>query len=76
MTGEKSRRPSKQPHIFQKKEYVGHRPPRTIDMKVEFAQQSTGTTVGEMKRTISEYFQNDRQGCTFKITVYLLPHAM
>ncbi len=49
--------------------------PRTIDMKVEFLQQSTGTTVAEMKSTISEYFQNDGQECTFKITVYLLPHA-
>ena len=47
--------------------------PRTIDMKVEFSQQSTGTTVAEMKRAISEYFQNDRQKCTFKITVYLVP---
>ena len=50
--------------------------PRAIDMKVEFSQQSSGTTVAEMKRTISEYFQNDRQECTFKITVYLLPRAM
>jgi len=42
-------------------------------MKLEFSQQSIGTTVGEMKQTINEYFQNDEQVCTFQITVYLLP---
>ena len=51
------------------------KPPKTVDIRVEFSQQSTGTTVAEMKRTISDYFQNDRQECTFKITVYLLPSS-
>ena len=49
--------------------------PRNMELVLEFSQQSVGITVGEMKRTISEYFQNNDRKCTFKITVYLLPDA-
>lgn len=49
--------------------------PKNADLKLELSQQSTGITVREMKRTITEYFQNDRRDCTFKITVYLLPES-
>jgi len=49
------------------------KPPKNTDLRLEFSQQSVGITVGEMKRTIGEYFQNDDRRCTFKIVVYLLP---